>query len=55
MSFRADFDAIRTCLLHDSATLTMLEALSDMLAEETRIQSMTTPHDSVPHSVLAAS
>jgi hypothetical protein len=52
---QADFDAIRTRLLHDSATLTMLEALSDMLAEETRIQSMTTPHDSVPHSVLATS
>jgi hypothetical protein len=33
----------------------MSEALSDLLAEETRIQSMTTPHDSVPHGVLAAS
>jgi hypothetical protein len=38
MSFRADFDAIRTCLLHGSTTLTMLEALADLLAEETHLQ-----------------
>jgi hypothetical protein len=55
MGLGADFEAIRTCLLHGSATLTMSEALSDLLAEETRLQSMTASHNSVPHSVLAAS
>jgi hypothetical protein len=55
MGLRADFEAIRTRLLHGSTTLTMSQALSDLLAEETRLQSMTDSHDSVPHSVLAAS
>jgi hypothetical protein len=32
---RAEFDAIRTRLLHGSATLTMSAALSDLLDEET--------------------
>jgi hypothetical protein len=54
MGLRADFEAIRTRLLHGSATLTMSQALSDF-AEETRLQSMTDSHDSVSHSVLAAS
>jgi hypothetical protein len=40
MSLRVDFEAIRTRLLHGSAILTMSEALSDLLAEETRLQSM---------------
>jgi hypothetical protein len=53
MGLRAEFDAIRTCLLHGSATLTMSAALSDLLAEETRLQSLTDSNDSVPHSVLA--
>jgi hypothetical protein len=55
MGLSADFEAIRTRLLHGSATLTMSEALSNLLAEETHLQSMSVSHDSVPHSVLAAS
>jgi hypothetical protein len=54
MGLRAEFDAIRTRLLHGSATLTMSASLSNLLAEETRLQSLTDSNDSVPHSVLAA-
>ena len=54
MGVRAEFDSIRTRLLHDSSTLTMSKALSDLLAEETRLQSMTSSMH-VSHSVLAAS
>ena len=38
MGVRAEFDSIRTRLLHTSSTLTMAKALSDLLAEETRLQ-----------------
>jgi hypothetical protein len=55
MGLKPDFEAIRTRLLHGSATLTMTEALSDLLAEETRLQSMAESHVPAPHSVLAAS
>ena len=54
MGVRAEFDSIRTRLLHDSSTLTMAKALSDLLAEETRLRSMTSSMH-VSHSVLAAS
>jgi hypothetical protein len=52
---KVDFEAIHTRLLHGSATLIMSLALSDLLAEETHLQSMTDSHDLVPHSVMAAS
>jgi hypothetical protein len=54
MGVRAEFDSIHTRLLHTCSTLTMAQALSDLLAEETRLQSLSSsvPH---PHSVLAAS
>jgi hypothetical protein len=55
MGLRADFEAICTRVLHGSATLTMTEVLSGLLAEETRLQSMTPTHVSAPHSVLVAS
>jgi hypothetical protein len=55
MGLKSDFEAIRTRLLHGSATLTMTEALSDLLAEETRLLSMAGSHVPAPHSVLAAS
>jgi hypothetical protein len=55
MGLRVEFEAIRTRLLHGSANLTMAEALSDLLAEETRLLSMATSHVSAPHIVLAAS
>jgi hypothetical protein len=54
MGLSAMFDAIRTRLLHGSATLTMSATLSDLLAEETRLQSLIDSNDSVPHSVLVA-
>ena len=54
MGVRAEFDSIRTRLLHTSSTLTMAKALSDLLAEERCLQALSSsvPH---PHSVLAAS
>jgi hypothetical protein len=55
MGLKSDFEAIRTRLLHGSATLTMTEALSELLAEETRLLSMAGSHVPPPHSVLAAS
>uniref|UniRef100_J3L5P4 Retrotransposon Copia-like N-terminal domain-containing protein n=1 Tax=Oryza brachyantha TaxID=4533 RepID=J3L5P4_ORYBR len=51
MGVKTDLDSIRTRLLHDSSSLTMSRALSDLIAEETHIQSMATAH----HGVLAAS
>jgi hypothetical protein len=42
-------------LLHGLATLTMTEALSDLLAEETHLHSMAGSHVPAPHSMLAAS
>jgi hypothetical protein len=54
MGLSTKFDAIRTRLLHGSATLTMSATLSDLLAEETRLQSLIDSNDSVPHNVLVA-
>jgi hypothetical protein len=53
MGVKAEFDSIRTRLLHTSSTLTMAKALSELLAEETRLQALSTVPN--PHSVLAAS
>jgi len=53
MGVKAEFDSIRTRLLHDSSTLTMTKALSDLLAEETRLRSLNSSMQ-VSHSVLAA-
>jgi hypothetical protein len=55
MGVREEFDSIRKQLLHDSSDLTMARALSDLLAEETRLRSMSAPPMSVSHTVLAAS
>ncbi|XP_074560573.1 uncharacterized protein LOC141828529 [Curcuma longa] len=54
MGVRAEYDSIRTRLLHNSSDLTMAQALSDLLAEETRLKSMSSSAF-VSHSVLAAS
>ena len=54
MGVRAEFDSIRTRLLHDSSALTMAKALSELLAEETRLRSLTSSTH-VSHNVLAAS
>jgi hypothetical protein len=53
MGVRPEFESIRSRLLHGS-TLTMAHALSDLLTEETRLQSMSTSHMTSPHNVLAA-
>jgi hypothetical protein len=56
MGVKQDFDSIRTRLLHNSATITMDQALAELLAEETRLQSMSSFSPvTAPHSVLAAS
>jgi hypothetical protein len=55
MGVREEFDSIRKRLLHDSADLNMARALSDLLAEGTRLRSMSAPPMSVSHTVLAAS
>ncbi|KAJ1275776.1 hypothetical protein BS78_05G162300, partial [Paspalum vaginatum] len=55
MGVRAEYDSLCTWLLQSSSTLTMSQALSDLLAEETRIKSMSMASGSGPHSVLAAS
>jgi hypothetical protein len=55
MGLRPDFEAIRTRLLHGSASLTMTEALIDLLAEETRLSFMSVSHTHVSHNVLASS
>ncbi|XP_066337356.1 uncharacterized protein [Miscanthus floridulus] len=55
MGVRAEYDSIRTRLLHNSSNLTMAQALADLLAKETRLQSLSTSSVSVPHIVLAAS
>jgi hypothetical protein len=55
MGLKTEFEAIRTRLLHGSTSLTMTEALSDLLDEETRLSSMSVPHTPVSHNVLAAS
>jgi hypothetical protein len=38
MGVRAEFDSLRARLLQGSDTLTMAKALSDLLAEETRLK-----------------
>ena len=55
MGVRAEYDSLRTRLLQGSSTLTMSQALSDLLAEETRLKSMSIAPGSGSHSVLAAS
>jgi hypothetical protein len=55
MGLRTYFEAIRTRLLHGSASLTMTKALSDLLAKETHLSSMSVSHIHVSHNVLAAS
>ena len=55
MGVREEFDSIRKRLLHDSSDLTMTRALSDLLAEETRLRSMYAPPMPMSHMVLAAS
>ena len=51
MGVREEFDSIRKWLLHDSSDLTMTRALSDLLAEETRLRSMTAPPMSMSHGI----
>ena len=53
MGVRAEFDSLRARLLQGSDTLTMAKALSDLLAEETRLHSLSSTGGN-PHSVLAA-
>jgi hypothetical protein len=53
MRVRPEFESIHSRLLHGS-TLTMAHALSDLLTEETWLQSMSTSHMTLPHNVLAA-
>ena len=50
---RPEFESIRSTLLHGS-TLTMTQALSDFLVEETRLWRMLGSHISIPHSTLVA-
>ena len=54
MGVREEFDSLRRQLLHGDSDLTMAQALSALLAEETRLQSMSSSV-SLPPSVLAAS
>ena len=54
MGVRPEFDSLRTRLLHSSDTLTMAQALSELLAEETRLKSMSSITGVSSHSVLAA-
>jgi hypothetical protein len=55
MSVRPEFDSLRARLLHSSDTLTMAHALSELLAEETRLKSMSSITGVSSHSVLATS
>ena len=52
MGVREDFDSICKWLLHDSSDLTMAKALSDLLAEETRLKSMSAAPISVCWQLL---
>jgi len=54
MGVRPEFDSLRARLLHSSDTLTMAQALSELLAEETRLKSMSSITGVSSHSVLAA-
>jgi hypothetical protein len=53
MGIRAEFDSLRAQLLHSSDTITMTKVLSELLAEETHLKSLsfTSVHS---HSVLVA-
>jgi hypothetical protein len=53
MGVRPEFDSLHARLLHSSDTLTMAQALSDLLAEETRLKSMSSITGVSSHSVLA--
>jgi hypothetical protein len=55
MGVRDEFDSLRRRLLHDSPNLTMARALSELIAEETRLWSMSVELMSASHSVLATS
>ncbi|KAK3152406.1 hypothetical protein QOZ80_2BG0158450 [Eleusine coracana subsp. coracana] len=52
MGVRSEFESIRISLLHDTSSLTMAKALSDLIVEETRLDSLAANHSS--HNVLAA-
>jgi hypothetical protein len=54
MGVRSEFDSLRANLLHSSDTLTIAQALSELLAEETRLKSMSSITGLSSHSVLAA-
>ena len=54
MGVRAEYDSIRTRLFHNSSAVTMAQALSDLLAGETRLKSMSSSA-SVSYGVLAVS
>jgi hypothetical protein len=54
MGVRPGFDSLRARLLHSSDTLNMAQALSALLAEETRLKSMSSITSVSSHSVLAA-
>jgi hypothetical protein len=53
MGVRSEYDSLCARLLHSSDTLTTAKALSDLLAEETRLNSISTS-DLSSRSVLAA-
>jgi hypothetical protein len=56
MGVKPEFDSIRTQLLHNSSTLAMDQALAALLAEEKRLQSLSSFSPvTTPHNVLAAS
>jgi hypothetical protein len=54
LGVRPEFDSPRARLLHSSDTLTVAQALSELLAEETRLKSMSSITGVSSHSVLAA-
>jgi hypothetical protein len=54
MGVRVEYDSLRARLLHNSDTLTMAKALSDLLTEETRLKALSSATGSSTHSVLAA-
>jgi hypothetical protein len=54
MGVRPEFDSLRARLLHSSDTLTVAQALFELLAEETRLKSMSSITGVSSHSVLVA-
>jgi hypothetical protein len=52
MGVRPEFDTLHARLLHTSDTLTMAKVLLELLAEESRLKSMSSPVGEGPHSVL---